>query len=126
MARAAQVGRLIGVLWPPSLDPGLNPGVCRSVQIKPHIIRGRFTVAGWSAHDLRRTVRTHWAAMGCPDRLAEHMLGHVDSSIEGVYNRHSYRSERVEWLQKLDQRWEAALARVVEKHGPFTPWRDQS
>ena len=34
MARAAQVGRLIGALRPPSLDPGLNPGVCRSVSIK--------------------------------------------------------------------------------------------
>lgn len=33
MALAAQVGRLIGALRPPSLDPGLNPGVCRSVSI---------------------------------------------------------------------------------------------
>jgi hypothetical protein len=34
MGGVAQAGRLIGVLWPPSLDPGLNPGVCRSVSIK--------------------------------------------------------------------------------------------
>lgn len=49
MARAAQVGRLIGALRPPSLDPGLNPGVCRSVSIT--------LVSGYSVQMRHRIVR---------------------------------------------------------------------
>lgn len=93
-------------------------------RIRPHIARGRLQVANWSAHDLRRTVRTHLAAMGCPDKVAENMLGHIDSSIEGVYNRHGYVEHKVEWLTKLSERWEAALVAARTTHGPWRPWSE--
>jgi len=60
--------------------------------------------------------------MGCPDKVAENMLGHIDSSIEGVYNRHGYTEQKVEWLTKISERWEAALDGVRTKHGPFAKW----
>jgi integrase len=93
-------------------------------RIRPQTPRGRFQVANWSAHDLRRTVRTHLAAMGCPDKVAENMLGHIDSSIEGVYNRHGYTEHKVEWLTKLSDRWEAALTAARAAHGPWRPWSE--
>jgi integrase len=64
--------------------------------------RERLTVTHWAPHDLRRTVRTHLAALGCPDHVAEAVLGHMPSGIRGVYDRHSYDAERLEWLSKWD------------------------
>ena len=59
-------------------------------------------VADWSPHDLRRTGRTNLAALGCPQDVAEAILGHMPSGIVGVYNRHNFDAERVEWLGRLD------------------------
>ena len=60
----------------------------------------------WAPHDLRRTVRTTLAALGCPDGVAEAVLGHLPSGIAGVYNRHTYDKERREWLARLSAHWE--------------------
>lgn len=73
--------------------------------------RPRWPIAHWSAHDLRRTVRTHLAALGCPDAVAEAVLGHITGGVAGVYNRHQYDAERRHWLAAIDQRWELAAAR---------------
>lgn len=59
----------------------------------------------WAPHDLRRTVRTALAALGCPDAVAEAVLGHMPTGIVGVYNRHSYDAERRHWLTVLDAHW---------------------
>jgi integrase len=63
-------------------------------------------VSHWSPHDLRRTTRTLLASMGCPGDVAESVLGHMQGGIVGVYNRHSYDAERLEWLTKLDVKLE--------------------
>jgi integrase len=60
-------------------------------------------VLGWTAHDLRRTGRTLLAEMGCPQEVAEAILGHLPSVIVGTYNRSSYDAQRVEWLGRLSQ-----------------------
>ena len=54
----------------------------------------------WTPHDLRRTVRTELARMGCPTEVAEAVLGHSVKGIEGTYNLHSYESECRDWLQR--------------------------
>ena len=72
--------------------------------------RMRWSIPDWSPHDLRRTVRTQLAALGCPSDVAEAVLGHIRSDIEGVYNRHGYDAERREWLCALDVAWERAAA----------------
>jgi len=74
--------------------------------------RPRLPVTHWAPHDLRRTVRTMLAAMGCPNDVAEAVLGHMPPGIVGVYNRHSYDAERLEWLTRLDGRLEE-LARAA-------------
>ncbi|SDR42477.1 hypothetical protein SAMN05445850_3813 [Paraburkholderia tuberum] len=64
----------------------------------------RLPVTHWSAHDLRRATRTLLATLGCPNDIAEAVLGHVQPGIIGVYNRHTYHRERREWLTQLSHR----------------------
>ncbi len=72
----------------------------------PERDRPRLTVTHWAPHDLRRSVRTLLASMGCPDEVAEAVLGHMQPGVKGVYNQHSYDRERREWLSRLDARLE--------------------
>lgn len=74
---------------------------------RPKAKRARLTVTHWAPHDLRRTVRTILASMGCPNEVAESILGHMLPGVQGVYNRHTYDKERHEWLDKLSARLEA-------------------
>ena len=75
-------------------------------RVRPEEERARLTVTHWAPHDLRRTARTLLASMGCPDSVAEAILGHIQPGIQGVYNRHGYDRERREWLTKLDAKLE--------------------
>lgn len=76
-----------------------------------HLERARLPVIGWAPHDLRRTSRTLLAALGCPDSVAEAILGHVQPGILGVYNRHGYDRERRQWLSALDVKLEELAAK---------------
>lgn len=80
-------------------------------QLRPEQIRPRWPVDDWAPHDLRRTVRTQLAAMGCPQDIAESVLGHIRPGVVGVYDRHTYDAERREWITRLAAAWEAAAAR---------------
>ncbi|MCA3191237.1 MULTISPECIES: integrase family protein [unclassified Cupriavidus] len=77
---------------------------------RPEAKRPRLTVTHWAPHDLRRTVRTMLASMGCPNEVAESILGHMLPGVQGVYNRHTYDKERHEWLGKLSAKLEALAA----------------
>lgn len=72
--------------------------------------RERLPVTHWSPHDLRRTVRTMLAALGCSNEVAESVLGHLLPGVQGVYNLHAYDKERREWLTRLDGHIEALAA----------------
>nr|WP_330163176.1 hypothetical protein [Yersinia frederiksenii] len=54
----------------------------------------------WTPHDLRRTVRTGLARLGCPSEVAEAVLGHSRKGIEGTYDLYRYEAECKIWLQK--------------------------
>ena len=60
-------------------------------------------VGDWAANDLRKTARTHLAALGCPFEVAESVLHHKLPGVGGLYNRHSYEAEKREWLTKLGE-----------------------
>lgn len=75
-------------------------------ELRPEWVRPRLPVVGWAPHDLRRTARTQLAALGCPDDVAEAILGHKVQGVAGVYNRHRYDAERREWLDRLAVRLE--------------------
>jgi integrase len=48
----------------------------------------------FTLHDLRRTARTHLAALGIRREVAERCLGHSLRGVEGTYDRHDYFAER--------------------------------
>jgi integrase len=59
----------------------------------------------FTLHDLRRTARTHLAALGVRREVAERCLGHKIRGVEGTYDRHDYFDER----RKALERWTAVL-----------------
>ena len=58
-------------------------------------------VTNWAPNDLRKTARSHLAALGCPFEVAEPILHHLVSGVGGLYNRHNYDKEKRLWLGKL-------------------------
>jgi integrase len=57
-------------------------------------------VAHFTLHDLRRTMRTHLAALGVRSEVAERCLGHKLRGIEETYNTHDYLNEHRVALEK--------------------------
>jgi integrase len=58
-------------------------------------------VEHFHVHDLRRTARTHLAALGVDRFVAERCLNHKIKGVEGVYDAHEYFYERRDALNKL-------------------------
>lgn len=79
--------------------------------IRPEQERPRLTVTHWAPHDLRRTSRTLLAKLGCPDAVAETILGHMLPGVVGTYNRHQYDDEKRIWLFKLSEHLESLANR---------------
>ena len=67
----------------------------------------------WTVHDLRRTVATGLARLGCPRVVQDRILNHVDNSIAAIYDRHSYDGEARAWLQKWADHMDALTTRNV-------------
>ena len=59
----------------------------------------------FTLHDLRRTARTHLAALGIRREVAERCLGHSLRGVEGTYDRHDYfvdrRAALAQWTSLL-------------------------
>lgn len=62
----------------------------------------------FTVHDMRRTARTHMAALGVDRFVAERALNHKVRDIEGVYNQYDYFTERKVALD----RWAGMLEAV--------------
>jgi integrase len=67
----------------------------------------------WTVHDLRRTVATGLAKLGCPRVVQDRILNHVDSSVSAIYDVHRYNTEARDWLQKWADYLEALTAHNV-------------
>ncbi|MBI5786596.1 MAG: tyrosine-type recombinase/integrase [Rhodocyclales bacterium] len=83
----------------------------------PHICESTIGVAlgkvkhglpHFTAHDFRRTARTHLAALGVEPHVAERCLNHKLKGVEGIYNRHDYFEERKAALAT----WAALLVEI--------------
>lgn len=61
----------------------------------------KLTVPHWQLHDLRRTARSLMARAGVRPEIAERVLGHVLTGVEGVYDRHQYSDEKADALARL-------------------------
>jgi hypothetical protein len=63
----------------------------------------------WSAHDVRRTVRTAFSKLEVPDSVAELAIGHVKVGLNKTYNLWEAFPQRREAFEK----WEALLNEIV-------------
>jgi len=64
-------------------------------------------VTGWTLHNLRRTAKTLLQRAGVLPHISERCLRHVIRGVEGVYDHHAYRSEKLHAFE--------ALAALVER-----------
>jgi integrase len=64
----------------------------------------------WVIHDLRRTMRTHLAALQVPDHVAEMILGHGRKGLQRIYDQHRYEAE----MRQALERWNARLRSIVD------------
>lgn len=58
-------------------------------------------VTGWTLHDLRRTAKTLMSRAGVRPDIGERVLGHSLKGVEGVYDQHTYDSEKADALLRL-------------------------
>ena len=55
----------------------------------------------WTIHDLRRTARSLMSRAGVRPDIAERVLGHAITGVEGVYDRHHYEAHKADALNRL-------------------------
>jgi hypothetical protein len=59
----------------------------------------------WRAHDIRRTVRTNLSPLkGVEEHHREATIGHVKLGLKAVYDKWEYFDEKLDCLEKWDQR----------------------
>jgi integrase len=73
------------------------------------LIRKRLPPGDWTLHDLRRTARSSMSALGVRIEVAEKVLNHSLGSLIGVYDRHTYASEKLAALEA----WAERLMRIL-------------
>jgi len=83
------------------------------------LTRVKHGLTPFTLHDLRRTARTHLAALGVRREVAERCLGHKIKGVEGTYDRHGYFDER----RKALEQWTALLLDAERGERKVTPIR---
>ncbi|HIF0609915.1 TPA: tyrosine-type recombinase/integrase [Escherichia coli] len=87
-------------LFPPARSQDDKPA-CKTVIKKAALfVCNRMSCEAWSCHDLRRTCRTHLAAIGVAPHIAEKVLGHSLSGVLAVYDKYDYIDEQKEAMNK--------------------------
>jgi integrase len=85
--------------------------------------QGRFSIAAWSAHDLRRTVLTNLAKLGVVPHVIAHVANHRSLTKSNVtfahYVQHSYEPEK---RQALDL-WAERLSGIIAGGADVIPMR---
>lgn len=76
------------------LSPGKTTGYMGEATINQALYRLQSDIEPFTVHDLRRTARTHLAALGVPPYVAELCLNHKLKGIAAVYDVHDYFEER--------------------------------
>jgi integrase len=67
-------------------------------------------VTGWKIHDIRRSVRSGFSALGHEDHVREAAIAHGRRGIQRTYDLHLYRAEKLALLTA----WEQRLMAIVE------------
>lgn len=99
-AKARLDRRMLHALRALARKRGEDPG---RVEIRPFVI-----------HDIRRTVRTHLAALPVAPLVAERVIAHAKQGLDSVYNLYEYEEEKRQALAL----WEKRLLNIVAPPGP--------
>jgi integrase len=91
-------------------SPVAAVGPIRGLQSVIRSVQRRSGTSGWSAHDLRRTVRTGLSAVGVRPDVGEFILGHKVGGIRGVYDRHEPLAEAASALEGWARRLHAIVS----------------
>ncbi len=70
-----------------------------------------FEVAGFTPHDIRRTVATGISQDGASRVVVSKLLNHIDASVTAIYDRHSYEKEMRDALDG----WGRRVALLAER-----------
>lgn len=76
------------------IAPGKTTGYMGETTLNHALYMLQSDLDAFTVHDLRRTTRTHLAALGVAPYIAEMCLNHKPKGIEAVYNVHDYFEER--------------------------------
>src|SRR5262245_25073684 len=86
----------------PYVFPGIGQSLFKSFARAKHALdKATGELPQWQLHDLRRTARSLMSRAGVQPHIAERVLGHVQTGVQGVYDRHSYREEKRHALAAL-------------------------
>lgn len=83
------------------IAPGKTTGYMGETTLNHALYMLQSELEAFTVHDLRRTTRTHLAALGVAPYIAEMCLNHKPKGIEAVYNVHDYFEERRAALNAL-------------------------
>jgi len=88
--------RAAGSTW---VFPARRIGRRRLGHVSPDTLNAALSRIGhnlppFTVHDLRRTLRTHLAALGITPHIAERVLNHKQRGMAGIYDRHDYFEDR--------------------------------
>jgi integrase len=105
----------------PLTSPVVSSAIARAHKADAGRPRGRFGIAAWSTHDLRRTTLTNLARIGVAPHVIAHVANHRSLTKTGVtfahYVQHSYEGEKRQalelWSDRLHAIISGAAARVV-------------
>jgi integrase len=89
-----------GAVFVFSSDGGAT-ALCGYSKLKGYFDKATGPMPNWGLHDLRRTARSLMSRAGVQSDHAERVLGHVIGGVRGVYDRHEYRDEKQDALEKL-------------------------
>ncbi|RCX28439.1 tyrosine-type recombinase/integrase [Thioalbus denitrificans] len=63
----------------------------------------------WTPHDLRRTVATRLGELGFDRLVQDKVLNHKDRTVGGIYDRHTYDTEKRQAMDAWDRRLRSIL-----------------
>ena len=72
--------------------------------------RNQCDLEHWTPHDLRRSAASHMNRIGVDALVVERVLNHELGGVLGIYNRHSYATEKADALDRWDTELRAILA----------------
>jgi len=73
------------------------------------VLAGITTLVPFTIHDLRRTASTHLHEQGYSSDVIEASLNHTIKGVRGVYNKASYKQQRIQMLQN----WSDHIYKII-------------